>query len=65
MSSIWPIISTLIPSIGIGYLFYIIMKYILEGDRRERLAHSQWEAEQDRQQVPSPPEVTPHSEKEG
>ncbi len=34
----------LAPSIGIGFLFYKVMRAILEGDRNERVAHSQWEA---------------------
>ncbi len=36
----------LVPSIGIGFLFYKVMRAIIEGDRNERLAHSQWEAAQ-------------------
>ncbi|GAB3587946.1 hypothetical protein [Calidifontibacter terrae] len=39
----WPYIATLLPSIGVLYLFYVIMKHILEGDRRERIAQAQWE----------------------
>lgn len=39
------IVFGLVPSIGIVFLFYVIMRAILEGDRRERLAHSKWEAE--------------------
>ena len=30
----------------VAVLFYFLMKRILEGDRRERLAQSQWESEQ-------------------
>lgn len=48
MSSIWPYIAALIPSAGVGFLFYIVIKNMIEGDRRERLAHSQWEAEQEK-----------------
>jgi hypothetical protein len=48
MSEIWPYIAAVIPSIGVGILFYIVIKNMIEGDRRERLAHSQWEAEQER-----------------
>ncbi len=39
----WPYIATLLPSIGVLYLFYVILKHILEGDRRERIAQAQWE----------------------
>ena len=38
----------LLPSAGVAFLFYVIIKAMLEGDRRERLAHSKWEAEQER-----------------
>jgi hypothetical protein len=46
MSDIWPYIAALIPSVGVGILFYIVIKNMIEGDRKERLAHSQWEAEE-------------------
>ncbi|WP_183321323.1 hypothetical protein [Flexivirga oryzae] len=48
MEDVWPYIETLIPSIGLLYLLYVILKHIVEGDRRERIAHAQWEREQDR-----------------
>ncbi len=44
MSLAWQIVAGLLPSIGVGWLFYKIMKAIIEGDRNERLAQSQWEA---------------------
>jgi hypothetical protein len=46
MSEIWPYIAALVPSVGVGILFYVVIKNMIEGDRRERLAHSQWEAQQ-------------------
>jgi hypothetical protein len=48
VSEIWPYIVALIPSAGVGFLFYIVIKNMIEGDRKERLAHSQWEAEQEK-----------------
>lgn len=48
MSLLWAIVLALAPSIGVGFLFYKIMKAIIEGDRNERLAQSRWEREQDR-----------------
>ena len=45
---LWLIIVALLPTTGVTFLFYYIIKAMLEADRRERLAHSQWEAEQDR-----------------
>ena len=44
MSSVWPYIAALIPSAGVGFLFYVVIKNMVEGDRKERLAHSQWDA---------------------
>jgi hypothetical protein len=46
MSGIWPYIAALIPSAGVGFLFWLVIKNMIEGDRKERLAHSQWDAEQ-------------------
>ncbi|WP_068427779.1 hypothetical protein [Piscicoccus intestinalis] len=47
MDQLWQIVAGLVPSIGIGFLFYKIMRAIIESDRNERLAHSRWDAEQD------------------
>jgi hypothetical protein len=35
----------LVPSAGVGVLFYLVVKAMLEGDRRERAAHARWEKE--------------------
>ena len=45
MDYLWPAIQTLVPSIGLLVLFYLVMRHMMEGDRRERLAQRQWEAE--------------------
>ncbi|HEX7537535.1 MAG TPA: hypothetical protein VF391_11070 [Dermatophilaceae bacterium] len=45
-------LGALLPSAGVAFLFYLIIKAMLEGDRRERLAHSRWEAEQARSVSP-------------
>ena len=39
-------LGALLPSAGVAFLFYLIIKAMLEGDRRERLAHSKWEADE-------------------
>ena len=44
--SIWPYLADILPTIVVAVLFYYLMKSILEGDRRERLAQTQWEKEQ-------------------
>ncbi len=36
-------VAALLPTIGMLYLFWVIMKHILEGDRRERAAQREWE----------------------
>lgn len=46
MSSAWPYLAAIIPSAGVGFLFWLVIKNMMEGDRKERLAHSQWEKQQ-------------------
>ncbi len=46
MHSVWLVIAALLPTTGVAILFYLVIKAMVEGDRRERLAHSQWEASQ-------------------
>ncbi|HXR67329.1 MAG TPA: hypothetical protein VN712_01710 [Dermatophilaceae bacterium] len=41
-------LGALLPSAGVAFLFYLVVKAMLEGDRSERLAHSRWEADQER-----------------
>jgi hypothetical protein len=51
----WMILAALIPSIGLLFLFWVILKHFLEGDRREREAIRRWEAEQDAAQASAAP----------
>lgn len=56
----FPYIAALLPTVAVGTLFYFVIKYILEGDRRERLAQSKWEKEQEsRSATPATPSPTP------
>jgi hypothetical protein len=41
----FPYLAALLPTVAVSVLFFYVMKYILEGDRRERLAQSKWERE--------------------
>lgn len=34
----WMILAALLPSIGLLYLFFVIIKHMIEADRRERAA---------------------------
>lgn len=45
--TIFPYLAALLPTIAVGVLFYFLIKTILEGDRRERLAQSKWEKAQE------------------
>jgi hypothetical protein len=54
MEAAMPYILALAPTIGIATLFYFIMKTIIEGDRRERMAQAKWEAEH--QEEPAKPQ---------
>ena len=50
-----PYVLAIVPTVGVGVLFYFVIKSILEGDRRERLAQARWEAEHDRAVRAGPP----------
>ena len=45
MESLLPYVLALLPTVGVTWLFFIIIRNILEGDRRERIAVAKWEAE--------------------
>lgn len=47
LSAVLIAVGALLPSAGVAFLFYLIIKAMLEGDRRERLAYSRWEADQE------------------
>ncbi|MGB7450469.1 MAG: hypothetical protein WA892_15255 [Ornithinimicrobium sp.] len=47
LSTTWGIVAALLPTVGLLYLFWVIMTHIVEGDRRERAAQRLWEAEED------------------
>ena len=46
-ATLWPIVAALLPSAGLLFLFYVIMRRIIEADRRERAAERRWQAERD------------------
>ena len=50
MSAVWPYLAAIIPTILVATLFYFLIKSMIEGDRRERLAQSQYEAQQRRRE---------------
>jgi hypothetical protein len=51
MNDVMPYVIALVPSVGVGILFWIVIKNMIEGDRKERLAHSQWEAAEEKRRA--------------
>ncbi|MEP6651159.1 MAG: lysyl-tRNA synthetase [Lapillicoccus sp.] len=47
--TMFPYVAALLPTVAVGALFYFVIKSILEGDRRERLAQSKWEKERQKE----------------
>jgi hypothetical protein len=54
--AVFPYVAALLPTVAVGALFYFLIKSILEGDRRERLAQSKWEKDREREQGRDTPE---------
>jgi len=51
MDTLWPYLAAILPTILVAILFYFLIKSMLEGDRRERLAQRKFEAEEDRRRA--------------
>ncbi|MFL6080567.1 MAG: hypothetical protein ACJ714_11625 [Ornithinibacter sp.] len=64
MDAVWPYLAAILPTILVAILFYFLIKSMLEGDRRERLAQRRFEAEQDRAQAGSAPTPPPGTDDE-
>ncbi|MBO3141877.1 hypothetical protein [Dermatophilus congolensis] len=47
MDVAWQIVAGLVPSIGVVWLFYRIMKALVEADRNERRAQAEWDMSSD------------------
>lgn len=65
MSDLWKYILALLPSSGLLYLFYVVMKHVFEADRRERAAVAEWEAEHGRRTPEADPETSGTAPGEG
>ncbi|HYN65336.1 MAG TPA: hypothetical protein VES93_00510 [Ornithinibacter sp.] len=55
MDAAWPYFAAIVPTILVAILFYFLIKGMLEGDRRERIAQRRFEAEQDRADAAAAP----------
>lgn len=62
MDSVVPYLVAIIPTIVVAAFFYVIIRRMIEGDRRERLAQSKFEAEQDRARASVDPVGAPDDE---
>lgn len=47
MSTFWTSVAALVPSIGVGVLFYFAMRFIIRADRNERANLARLDAEED------------------
>lgn len=47
MDAVGPYLTAILPTILVAILFYFLIKSMIEGDRRERLAQKRFEAEED------------------
>lgn len=50
--AVYPYVAALLPTIGILFLFYVVIRNVLEADRRERRAQAEWEAARAREEAP-------------
>ena len=41
----WPYAAALLPTLGVAFLFYWIIRYMIEADRGERKAIAKWNKE--------------------
>jgi hypothetical protein len=47
VSTFWTSVAALVPSIGVGVLFYFAMRFIIRADRNERANLARLDAEED------------------
>ena len=45
IEQIWPYLAALIPTVGVAFLFYWVVRYMIEADRSERKALAKWNVE--------------------
>lgn len=47
MSEFWAAVGALAPPVGVGLVFWLVMRWIVQADRRERAAQARLEAQED------------------
>jgi len=48
--AVYPYVAALLPTIGIMFLFYVVIRNVMEADRGERRAQAEWEAARAREE---------------
>ena len=46
MSTFWEVVAAVVPSVGVGLLFWFALRTIIQADRRERAAIARLDAEE-------------------
>jgi flagellar biosynthesis/type III secretory pathway M-ring protein FliF/YscJ len=46
VDGLWQVVAALIPSIGVGLVFWFVMRAVIHADRRERQAVARLEAQE-------------------
>ncbi len=55
--AVWPYLAASLPTIGVAFLFYWVVRYMIQADRSERRALAQWNLEHGRD-AKTPPEAS-------
>ena len=55
MDAVTPYLTAILPTILVATLFYFLIRSIIEGDRRERLAQKRFEIEEDARRASAGP----------
>ena len=55
MSTFWEVVAAVVPSVGVGLLFWFALRAIIQADRRERAAIARLDAEESAQAAGTAP----------
>ena len=62
VDAVTPYLTAILPTILVATLFYFLIRSIIEGDRRERLAQKRFEIEEDARRAAAGPRSAPHGD---
>jgi len=65
VDAVTPYLTAILPTILVATLFYFLIRSIIEGDRRERLAQKQFEIEEDARRTAAGPRPGPQGDARG